>query len=59
MWKITAGVAAGALIGFGASYLCKLTGGACPLMSNMIMSVIIWALLGAAVGATLYAGQSK
>ncbi|MBD3295806.1 MAG: hypothetical protein GF392_00375 [Candidatus Omnitrophica bacterium] len=59
MWKITAGAAAGALTGFGANYLCKLTGGACPLMSNMIMSVIIWALLGAAVGATLHAGRFK
>jgi hypothetical protein len=59
MWKITAGAAAGALIGFGANYLCEITGGACPLMNNMIISIIIWSLLGAVAGALLYGGKLK
>ena len=49
--KIILGALIGGGIGFGMNYLCKLTGGACPLMSNPIASVIIWGVVGAMVGA--------
>ena len=53
MLKILAGLIIGALIGFGANYLCKITGGACPLMTNRIVSIVLWALIGGAVGASM------
>ena len=51
--KILAGLILGALIGFGANYLCKITGGACPLMGNIIVSVILWGLIGGMVAASM------
>lgn len=53
MLKILAGLIIGALIGFGANYLCKLTGGACPLMNNIIVSIVLWALIGGMVAASM------
>ena len=49
--KIIIGAVIGGLIGLGANYLCMLTGGACPLMSNRIVAVIAWTLIGTAFGA--------
>lgn len=43
----------GAGLGIAGNYLCKLTGGACPLMSNKIVSVVLWALIGGLVGASM------
>ncbi len=51
--KILAGLVIGALIGIGANYLCKITGGACPLMSNIIVSTILIALIGAMIAASM------
>ena len=51
--KILAGLILGALMGFGANYLCKITGGACPLISNIIVSIILWALIGGMVAASM------
>lgn len=53
MLKILSGIAIGALLGLGGNYLCKLTGGACPLMSNKIISIALWAFIGGMVGASL------
>ena len=53
MTKILLGIAIGALIGLGGNYLCKLTGGACPLLSNKIVSIALWALIGGVVGVSL------
>ena len=53
MIKILAGIVIGALIGLGANYLCTLTGGVCPLMSNKVISIVLWALIGGMVGASL------
>lgn len=53
MIKITVGVIIGALVGFGGNYLCNLTGGICPLMSNKIVSIVLWAVIGGMVGASL------
>lgn len=51
--RILAGLLIGAGIGFGANYLCHLTGGACPLMSNRLTAIVIWALIGGLIGASL------
>ena len=53
MIKTIIGIIIGALIGLAANYLCELTGGVCPLMNNRIISIILWALVGGMVGATL------
>ena len=53
MIKISAGIIIGSLIGLGANYLCKITGGACPLMSSKIVSIILWALIGGMIGASM------
>ena len=53
MLKILAGLIIGALIGFGANYLCKITGGACPLVSNRILSIVLWSLIGGMVAASM------
>ena len=53
MIKIFLGVIIGALLGLGGNYLCRITGGACPLMSNKIISIILWALIGGMVGASM------
>jgi len=53
MIKILIGVVLGAGLGIAGNYLCKLTGGACPLMSNKIVSVVLWALIGGLVGASM------
>ena len=45
------GAAIGGLIGLGANYLCVLTGGACPLMDNKVVAVVLWALIGGVFGA--------
>ena len=52
MIKIIVGMIIGALIGLGGNYLCKITGGACPLMNSRIISVIIWTLIGGMAGAS-------
>jgi hypothetical protein len=49
--KILIGVVIGGLIGLGANYLCMLTGGACPLMNNKIVAILLWALIGGIFGA--------
>ncbi len=51
--KILIGAVVGALVGLGLNHLCKLTGGSCPLMGNIITSVIIWSVIGAIAGAGL------
>ena len=51
--RILAGLLIGAGIGFGANYLCHMTGGACPLMSNRLTAIVIWALIGGLIGASL------
>ena len=48
MIKIFLGVVIGALIGLAGNYLCMITGGACSLMNNRIISIILWALVGGA-----------
>ena len=53
MLKILAGFIIGSLVGFGANYLCKITGGACPLMSNVVVSVVLLGLIGAVVAASM------
>jgi len=53
MVKILIGVILGALVGLGGNYLCKLTGGACPLMNSRLISIILWALIGGMIGAGL------
>ena len=53
MAKILIGVVIGAGIGIAANYMCMLTGGACPLMSNKIVSIVLWALIGGLVGASM------
>ena len=44
------GAIVGALIGLGGNYLCMLTGGACPLMNNKIVAIVLWTLIGAMFG---------
>ncbi len=53
MVKILVGIIVGAVIGYGANYLCMLTGGACPLMKSKITSIIIWVLIGGMVGVSM------
>lgn len=48
--RVLIGAVIGAIIGFGGNYLCHLTGGACPLMNNRIVAVVLWTLIGAMVG---------
>ncbi|MGB3113661.1 MAG: hypothetical protein WBC00_03455 [Candidatus Omnitrophota bacterium] len=51
--RIIIGAVIGALIGLGGNYLCMLTGGACPLMNNRIVAVVLWTRIGAMFGASL------
>ena len=51
--KIAIGAVIGALIGLGGNYLCQITGGICPLLSNKIIAILLWALIGGMVGASL------
>ena len=51
--KIFLGIVIGVSIGLGANYFCKITGGACPLMSNIMVSIILWALIGGMVAASM------
>ena len=54
MWKIIIGVVLGACVGIAGNYLCRITGGACPLMSNKLVSIILWALIGGLIGASMW-----
>jgi len=53
MIKIIIGIIAGGLVGLGGNYLCKITGGACPFLSSRIVAVILWALIGGLIGASM------
>jgi hypothetical protein len=49
--RILIGAVVGGLIGLGGNYLCMLTGGACPLLNNRIVAIVLWTLIGALFGA--------
>jgi len=50
--KIVIGAVIGGAIGLGLGYFGKCTSGACPLMSNPVVSTILGALIGALLAAT-------
>ena len=49
--RILIGAVIGGLLGLGGNYLCMLTGGACPMLSNKIAAIILCATIGAMIGA--------
>ncbi|MDP8299313.1 MAG: hypothetical protein P9L88_05375 [Candidatus Tantalella remota] len=51
--RILIGAAIGAAIGFGANYLCYLTGGTCLLMNDKLTSVLLGMFVGGLVGSVL------
>ncbi len=51
--RILIGAAIGAAIGFGANYLCHLTGGTCLLMNDKVTAVLLGMCVGGLVGSVL------
>jgi hypothetical protein len=51
--KILAGMIIGGLIGYGANYLCMITGGACPIAANKTVIVTLGIMAGGLISASL------
>jgi len=47
--RVVIGIIIGGAIGFGLGYFGKCTSGACPLIGNPIISMVIGALIGAMI----------
>ena len=51
--RIIIGCCIGGLAGLGGSYLCAITGSACPLMDNKAVAVVLCSLIGGLAGAAV------